>query len=138
MTVNVPLIRKLWEWIDEQASLPPEKSEWFQNSWIAFWHKTPQGEKGEEREFIEFPEQIPLDCFTSYCAAGYIASITPGCEWISDDFVAFEGEEHQIKLFAMDQLGINYEQASFLFNGINDRRTMKHYLESYLPPGETL
>lgn len=55
--LNVPLLRKAVEWVEEQAALPEEQSEWYQGTWRV------DG------------EMLDRSCGTAYCMAGYIGQL---------------------------------------------------------------
>lgn len=55
--LNVPLLRKAVEWVEEQAALPEEQSAWYQGTWMV------------NAELLE------RECGTAYCMAGYIGQL---------------------------------------------------------------
>lgn len=80
--IDVPLLRKAVEWVEEQEALPPRQREWRQSVWrgVAF---RPAG-------IVQGPLQAARvvsggrSCGTTYCVAGYIAEMTGGT-WASND-----------------------------------------------------
>lgn len=60
--VNVPLLRKAVEWVEEQAALPVETRTWFQGDWVVT----------EARRLRDHGHSA--GCGTSYCVAGWVAS----------------------------------------------------------------
>lgn len=55
--LNVPLLRKAVEWVEEQAALPEEQSEWYQGTWRVSG------------------DILDRSCGTAYCMAGYIGQL---------------------------------------------------------------
>lgn len=51
LTLNVPLLRKMVKWVEEQEALPRDRREWRQDWWAQ-----------------------PAPCGTAYCVAGKIAT----------------------------------------------------------------
>ncbi len=101
MRPNVPLLRKLVEWVEEQENLV--NSQWDQKFWST-------------RDY---------DCNTTYCAAGYIAQIH-GWEMIYNQQLGQRigaakaiknGEIRWIHDIAKEELGLTNDRAGLLFLG---------------------
>jgi hypothetical protein len=146
-TPNIPLLRKVWEWVQSQEELAQlnEEHEWYQSSWIHFDHK-----EFEKRFHIEFPLTSSLydsdgllsdryhefwtqfanepNCNTKYCIAGYTAHITPGVYWANDEEITVDGELRSISEWATEELGITGEEAEELFDSSTDFVTAKAVL----------
>lgn len=58
--INIPLLRKAIEWIEEQDALPREVRQWDQGNWV-----TPESDRVEMG--------YAPGCGTAYCVAGWIA-----------------------------------------------------------------
>lgn len=119
--LDVALLRKAVDWVDEQDKLPLRQCEWAQGSW-----------------------RTPRSCGTAYCVAGYIAEIS-GADWVSedpdhphyDDLKAEPGEtgayltEHglitSVHSRALALLGIN--NAHGLFSAENNAQEIRQMAE---------
>jgi len=65
--LDLPLLRKAVEWVQEQAKRPSGEREWIQGAWRV----------------------SGLECGTAYCVAGYVANIC-GSQWMGDEYLAPE------------------------------------------------
>lgn len=63
LTVDVPLLRKAVEWVEEQDQLDQAKRQWMQDIVILPEHQRVKYNKHE------------VGCGTAYCVAGYIAQL---------------------------------------------------------------
>jgi hypothetical protein len=61
--INVPLLRKGVEWVEEQARLDPDSSQWHQSGWV-----TPEFLR------VNIWDTEP-GCGSAYCLAGYIGQL---------------------------------------------------------------
>jgi hypothetical protein len=61
--INIPLLRKAVEWVEEQDAKPEAESAWMQAGTV-----------------IVHPERFGRTCGTAYCLAGYIAAMVTGQE----------------------------------------------------------
>lgn len=88
MSVNVPLLRKAVEWVEEQVALPESERVWDQSEW----------------------------CGTYMCVAGFIAVVegwSPVAEYASH--VQRFGEQRPASEVAEEALGLTDEQGDDLF-----------------------
>jgi hypothetical protein len=95
---DVPLLRKLVEWVEEQDKLPPEQKEWNQGEWI-------------DRFAV---------CGTAYCSAGYIGQMLDERYKLNPYVMGIH-----VSRFAAINLGLNSRQASCLFNGANSAAAIR-------------
>lgn len=113
--VNVPLLRKAVEWVEEQAALPDVDREWNQEFWYL-----PAGS-----HFAE------TGCGTTYCVAGYVALVSG---WKPFDFHMAEDELSKqvvdVPLIARQLLGIDLFQAEELFRAYNTAADVRGVAEA--------
>ena len=124
---NIPLLRKTVEWVEAQAKLAEEKREWNQGSWYV-----------EDPAIIAAKQDIndPV-CGTAMCFAGKVAH-DAGWIPIFDDSngelrYASEatkgGKFAEIERIAIDELGIDIDQAEDLFSVYNDAERIRTIAE---------
>lgn len=132
--MDIALLRKAVDWVDEQTQLPKADREWYQGNWRALNEYLVEGDR----------------CQTTFCVAGYLAEIGGG-EWVQADpshghahlLFATEGESGAFDMTeyarpvvtawrrAANLLGIEEGQVDDMFGGNNDAddiRRMATYL----------
>ncbi len=121
-TINIPLLRKAVEWVEEQAALPREGSAWNQESWMS---------KPVEESDGGY-------CNTAMCIAGAI-SHWAGWKpvWVDTqvenryyaDSAIKDGVEKAIEVIAADELGLEYGEKDYLFRASNDAASIRSVAE---------
>ena len=91
--VNIPLLRKAVEWVETQAALPADESEWHQGAWV--WRRE---------------DQEHNTCGTAYCVAGYIGQMLDDQFKDNEWGVDKDGRPCHVAHFAADALGITYDR----------------------------
>ena len=125
--VNIPLLRKAVEWAEFQSALPMIDCQWDQ----AFFIIKPQDRVDDLlSEFPNLDEQheavVATHCGTAYCIAGYVGQLlNPGYE--QHDVV----NGVHVAEFARDHLGLNEEDAEWLWEG-------SHTIEEVRSVAETI
>lgn len=116
MEPNVPLLRKMVEWVEEQDALPEEK-EWYQGTWF----------------FTKFHPEEAEWCDSAMCVAGKVA--------VDDGWVprvvpphftgeVIKGEKREnVWVVAAWLLGLEMEVADVLFNGDNEAHDIRRIAE---------
>ncbi len=110
--VNIPLLRKSVEWVEEQAALPWVNREWYQDEWRRPGH------------FIINAQGQKKSCDTVMCIAGRIAD-WHGIEWNSNGYIAVDGRS--VPEIASELLGI--ERSSGLFDVNNTAADVRRIAE---------
>lgn len=105
---DIPLCRKLVEWVEFQDTLPEERREWYQGTWVAV-----------RRDAFGI-------CGTYRCAAGFIGALFED-RYLFDDVV----EGVHVRDFAKSKLGLSDQEATLLFAGKNSAENIRNYLESW-------
>jgi hypothetical protein len=111
---NIPLLRKMVEWVEEQEQLPARDREWEQVSWLrrgTYW-----------------------TCGTVMCVAGKVAvdaGFVPS--FGNDDFTYYvtdpvTGQSHDVEKLAAELLGIGDD--SPLFGGSNNAADIRRHAEA--------
>jgi hypothetical protein len=138
--VNIPLLRKAVEWVEEQDKLPEAEREWDQTTWAGARFIDPNdpslvydsymlgsGEYYKTWDEIQrLAEQRGMTCGTAYCVAGWIGQQQdsaykttwnpPGKPPVDD--------------FAQVVLGLTAEQADELFDEGNSAADIRRISES--------
>lgn len=117
--VNIPLLRKAVEWVEQQDSLPEEKREWMQSTYVAresyrvniLRHKT--------------------GCGTAYCVAGYIGAMVDPRFDIVDWAEQTDGSQVHVSDVAQKSLGLTDSQAGQLFYYGNGSRQIRTLAEKF-------
>lgn len=128
MEPNVPLLRKMVEWVEEQATLT-EGREWNQ-TWFVLHDMGVQWVVGEGE--VAF-------CDTAYCVAGKVA-VDAG--WVAKDdsgYVHKDGVTRRASDVAAEILGIpdwyavdeDYDRPEHLFDGGNSAEDIRRLAEGY-------
>lgn len=105
--VNIPLLRKGVEWVEEQASLSDSQSQWIQNSWV-----TPESDRVEQYDAAS-------GCGSAYCFAGWVAA--QRYPELADQATAFvNGQRLWSEDVAANELGLPnpYEARAFWKDGM--------------------
>jgi hypothetical protein len=138
--VNIPLLRKIVEWVEEQGDLPYHLSEWDQQMWVKDSACRRYEIKIAARDYDEtkdpwdydyWEERLAKsvghesDCGTSYCAAGRIAS------WHDPDYLTTARPEDKphADTFAAQLLGVDSRDATALFGANNTPETFRQIAE---------
>lgn len=143
MTVNVPLLRKAVEWVEEQVAVPEIDRQWRQRTWV-----TQPRWKAEDllepmctsaRGLIDFEKvyklakQVEPHCGTAYCVAGYVAQLVDE-SYQTNSYG--DGGVH-CSVVAAKALGIPYVLSSAgiaqteLFEGNNTAEGIRYFAEYY-------
>lgn len=132
-TPNIPLLRKVVEWVEEQETLT-EGRQWRQATWIV-----------SEQYIGPGRSSAYFNCGTAYCVAGKIAidaGWTPIWEGAGGrgeqaaDEVTKNGVTMDVGQVARLELGLSYPQGNALFAGSNDAADIRRNAE--LIAGERL
>ena len=128
--VNIPLLRKMVEWVEEQDKLPVLEREWEQGEWVTddnnliAYNTTSYGQRNMMRIEANW-------CGTAYCIAGKIAADhmeADGLHLLDNDFLVDEsGKEMCISDYAADKLGVFYD--SRLFDAANTAEDVRRIAE---------
>lgn len=111
--INIPLLRKAVEWVEEQDAKPYENRQWHQSQW-----RTPA-------KVAASVYGKAADCGTCYCVAGYVAELV-GTEWNTVNWVqSTDGRlAHDI---AAEALGLT--ATGRLFDGDNTAADVRRIAE---------
>jgi hypothetical protein len=124
--MNIPLLRKAVEWVEEQDALATSKRKWYQGSWA-------QKRIDAAQENVNDPF-----CHTAVCVAGKIA-LDAGWVPVWDDqneamFYADRATKNGVTLpiehIAARELGLDVEDANDLFDGNNQAADIRMIAES--------
>jgi hypothetical protein len=118
--VNVPLLRKAVEWVEEQAS-KPEGGNWYQGSWVQYLANLSE----YDRTWLWENYHVDPHCGTAYCMAGYIGQLYDDAYKTSD----YNSDGEHVSGFAREALGINHGQADQLFAGNNTAERIRQLAE---------
>lgn len=149
-TPDVPLLRKVVEWVEEQNKLPEIDRTWLQRTWRAAseyyaLHLAMTLSNVSPDECRQIASTLEPHCGTAYCAAGYVAHLDGV---LSDDCTsssyivmpnhpdADEDGEISISTYAQERLGLTDNQATLMFNGANTAADVRKYAEA--AAGESL
>lgn len=120
-TPNIPLLRKMVEWVEEQAQLT-ENREWYQAAWIVV-----------PSEYSWLRDEAENWCGTAYCVAGKVALMDG---WKPATFrsgmtyaVTKDGEYREVKEVAAGLLGIPGHGSHPLFRGNNTAADIRRIAE---------
>lgn len=115
--VNVPLLRKVVEWVEEQNQMPVSEREWDQGVWVRVkWTQ----ELGQAHA-----------CGTAYCLAGYVGQMVDE-RFTTEPWVEHEdGSITHVKDVAANALGLTPVQAYWLFRAGNCAATIRTVAEEY-------
>lgn len=136
--VNVPLLRKAVEWVEEQDKLPLIDRVWNQGDWVTAAARRARqlliGVPIEDRP--EVAEQIEPHCGTAFCVAGYIGQMHDE-RYIKSQTV----DGVHVSVYAADLLGLDYtnydgEALHELFSGANSAYDIRQIAEELA--GETM
>jgi hypothetical protein len=137
--VNIPLLRKAVEWVEEQDKLPEAEREWDQTTWASARFTNPNDPDSiyDERmlgsgdyymswdEIQKLAEQRGLKCGTAYCVAGWIGQQTDSAYKLSWN----PPGKLPVDDFAADVLGLTAEQADELFDEDNSAADVRSIAE---------
>lgn len=115
-TPNVPLLRKMVEWVEEQAALPSKKRSWHQGVWTAI--------KGH-RDFKK-----SWSCDTAMCLAGKVAmddGWLPDLNLFGDGWVEKDGVRQPVWWVADKLLGL--DDGHELYDGENNAADIRRIAE---------
>ena len=120
LTPNIPLLRKMVEWVEEQAQLT-ENREWYQADWIV-----------APSEYLGLADEAENWCGTACCVAGKVALMDG---WKPAFFsglattVTKDGEYREVKEVAAELLGIPDYGVHPLFDGNNTAADIRRIAE---------
>lgn len=115
--VNVPLLRKAVEWVEQQDQLSVQVRQWYQQSYVVEEDKR-VWELGHER-----------GCGTAYCVAGYIGSLVDE-RYVNEQWAEGEdGELVHVSAVAQEALGLNDALGASLFAAYNDAPRIREIAE---------
>lgn len=145
--VNVPLLRKVYEWVSEQAALPAMEREWYQGSWAIspemrlrtlFGQEADYTEKGAlsfENAYHVWAANVDeqYKCKSAYCFAGYTCLIND----LIEPLVGFKStsatsDGRSIEDAAVDLLGLTDGEALRLFHGCNSFEKITEVVEEIM------
>ena len=117
--VNVPLLRKMVEWVEAQDNLADSKRRWYQGSWY----------KKRIEDAIE--DRNDPYCNTAMCIAGKVAANAGwkpvyDASYDSEDLFVYastatkHGQVETIERIGAAELGLDTDDAERLFHGDND------------------
>ena len=96
--VNIPLLRKAVEWVEEQDRLPEQQRQW--NQW----------------NFVELEsDRIDGGCGTAYCVAGYIGALVDA-RFTNTSLIETEDGAMHVADVAEDALGLPDRHGLFQCN----------------------
>ena len=127
--VNIPLLRKAVEWVEEQAQLPDDECQWVQSEWTAVRIGNrildPEFDAGDytREELLAIAQRG--ECETTYCVAGYIGVM------LSDAYKYTWAPKNQphVDVFAARALGISENDKWRLFNATNSAEDVRRIAE---------
>lgn len=130
---NIPMFRKLVEWVEEQDQFDENDREWRQESWL---RDTVRGKKSE----TNFMLQNVNFCGTQVCVAGKAALLDGWTPVFTTDEVGVvdswytmvvekDGFRSNLDEVATKALNITYEEASYLFEGDNTAKDVRRIAE---------
>lgn len=144
---NIPLLRKLVEWVEEQAQQPDDMREWRQWIWrgvmtdkilkmggdpnVAIVHyDTPLEIVEEYFPYAALLYKQAVECGTAFCCAGRVAS------WADERYqfsstVMIDGEPTHIATYAQRILGLNGDQAVRLWDSKNSAEDIRRLCEEF-------
>lgn len=127
-TVDIPLLRKGLEWVEEQEALPVERRRWNQGQYVVSWRfflDTRLTRRAFDAAATQPETAALLDCGTACCFAGYIAQeAEPGFTEKSIEY-----QNTYARDVAVDHLGITDGQARSLFDGDNSAAAVRRICE---------
>ena len=124
--VDVPMLRKIVEWVEEQDKLPKLKRQWDQRDWFDNWQVEDAKENTGWYQFTEIGPAT-LDCDTKACACGYLAVLNEATLSLHQNEVRFDGVSPMV--YGAETLGIDYDEALDLFNGNNSAARVRAVAE---------
>ena len=97
--LDVPLLEKGRDWVNDQAQLPLRESQWNQEDWVT-----------------------TASCGTAFCFAGYVGFMLAGdaLDHDTQKVTLNDGSEIHVAFFAQYWLGLNGDQERALFYGGNE------------------
>lgn len=114
--INVPLLRKAVEWVEEQNALPLTTRQWDQTSWV-----TP-----EQIRIVD--DNLAAGCGTAYCVAGWLAAQQHPELMHSSCAIVGDMKLHSSDV-ARELLGITDDQADVLFASTNSAADVRRAAE---------
>jgi hypothetical protein len=116
--VNVPLLRKVYEWAETQSQLPATERDWFQASWLLAPYYNARRKYGPNVALAMSQEELNK-CGSAFCIAGYTCEINGVIDADSYDIHQTTTGE-KVWDYARQQLGLTEEESEELFSGGND------------------
>lgn len=144
--VNVPLLRKTMEYIDEHPL------EWRQDNWMtplsphlaqiaACYSKADLArEFGVTHQELEQLQETGNWCGSACCFAGWAVELTPEAKPLVADFhltgFEYDGEDWDIADLAKDLLGLSDSEANVLFCETNTRENLHEIVDRLIAKEE--
>jgi hypothetical protein len=145
---NVPLIRKLWDWLTEQDELRRRglPNEWDQGFWIAVTDGDNVDSNGnpyfvsDKRLASQILNRVvprPKNCRTVCCAAGWVVQQIEGVTFRPAtgrgiDYISYQGMSYIVPVLAAEELGLLPSESSDLFSASNSLEDMETLLNEIL------
>lgn len=128
MTVNVSLLRKAVEWVEEQDKLPEIDREWVQGGWVTgpwnmAYNLVYEAVPLRRHEFAELANKLEPHCGTAYCVAGYIGQMHDARYAKADNVGGVPVAEYAEKLLGIE--GLDHD----LFEGTNTAADIRRIAE---------
>lgn len=120
--INIPLLRKMVEWVEAEDALPKNVRTWLQGSWMV-----------HEDLRVGLYDHTP-HCGTSFCAAGFIAQLVDP-RFAADEVARnagwlINGREHASEV-AQEALGLTDEQAETMWHAGNSAAMIRQLAEEF-------
>ena len=145
--VNIPLLRKAVEWVEEQDKLPEIDREWRQASYVlkSQYHAQslvqelyakPLAVPVSYQEFRagmeRLTQQVAAHCGTAYCVAGYLAQQTDDRFKLASSYYDPKTDtDVHVADVAQELLGLDEESAQLLFEGGNTAADIRRLAEQF-------
>lgn len=145
MKANVPLLRKIVEWVEEQELLPEIDRTWRQQNWqvgprdVAWQHAVEVTTLGAPFPKVAvIMESLVPYCNSAFCVAGYIAELDNAWEGSTGSYLtipdhpkADEDGQVGVWIYAAEKLGITEDQGDVLFKASNTAADIRQIAERF-------
>lgn len=130
--VNIPLLRKAVEWVEQEAAKPAIDREWFQGAWVStpedLAHELADG-LARSVDVYAVSEALEPHCGTAFCLAGYVGQMLDA-RYAAVDTV----DGVHVSDFAAVALGVDHEPGEGeripLFHSENTAADVRRIAES--------
>ena len=154
LKVNIPLLRKAVEWVEQQEKLPEWAREWDQEHWVSEKQWAQLDHLAAVECGDESAEKYAPHCGTAYCVAGYIGQLEDP-RFAASDYIKVSRDEALAMGFSHEdlvsklsissdgflmihvadlaelRLGLGSSQCDDLFDGANDAKTIRILAEEF-------